>query len=285
MDASKEKGLSQAEDKELFDIEVRLLLEAVFMKYKYDFRKYSLASVKRRLTSALSKYNVDNVSALQERVLREPEFFNAILQFLTISTTEMFRDPEYFKMFREKVIPYLRSYPSLKIWVAGCSTGEEAYSFAVVLKEEGLYERSMIYATDINPVSLEKARNGVYRIDDMQKYTVNYQKSGAKQSFADYYSAFSEMAAIDPALKKNIVFADHSLATDAVFAEMNYVSCRNVLIYFEPELQDRAIGLFHDSLGRQCFLGIGEKETLKFSKYESHFEVWSSAERIYRKIR
>lgn len=268
----------------IFDIEVKLFIEAVFMKYKYDFRQYSLASVKRRLSSALIAHELKTISALQEKVLYEPDFFAAILQYMTISTTEMFRDPSYFKAFREKVIPYLKSYPSIKIWVAGCSSGEEAYSFAIIFKEAGLLERVMIYATDINPVILEKAKLGVYKLDDMKKNSINYQQFGGSASLSDYYDANYNAVAIDPALKKCIIFADHSLATDAVFSEMQFISCRNVMIYFDKELQNRAIGLFHDSLSIKGFLGIGSKESLKFSKHESKFETWSLPDRIYRKL-
>lgn len=269
----------------IFDIEVKLFIEAVYMKYKYDFRQYSLASVKRRLSSALIVHNIKTVSALQEKVLYEPEFFTVILQYMTISTTEMFRDPHYFLAFREKVLPYLKSYPSIKIWVAGCSSGEEAYSFAIIFKEAGLLERVMIYATDINPVILDKAKDGIYRLEDMKKNSINYQLAGGTTSLSDYYTANYNHAAIDPELKKSIVFADHSLATDSVFSEMQFVSCRNVLIYFDKELQNRAINLFHDSLSMKGFLGIGSKESLKFSSQSSSFEHWSSSERIYRKLK
>lgn len=269
----------------IFDIEVKLFIQAVFMRYNYDFREYSLASVKRRLTNVLSIHNLKTVTALQEKVLHEPEFFTAVLQYMTISTTEMFRDPSYFKTFREKVVPYLRSYPSIKIWVAGCSSGEEAYSFAIIFKEEGLLNRVMIYATDINPIILEKAKAGIYRLEDMKKYSQNYQDAGGKASLSDYYNANFNAVAIDPELKKNIIFADHSLATDSVFSEVQFVSCRNVLIYFEKKLQDRAITLFHESLSMQGFLGIGSKESLKFSKMNDGFENWSMSERIYRKLK
>lgn len=269
----------------IFDIEVKLFIEAVFMKYKYDFRQYSLASVKRRLSSLLIVHKIKTISALQEKVLYEPDFFNAVLQYMTISTTEMFRDPNYFKAFREKVLPYLQSYPSIKIWVAGCSSGEEAYSFAIIFKEAGLLDRVMIYATDINPVILEKAKNGIYRLEDMKKNSLNYQQAGGLKSLSDYYTTSYNAAAIDPALKKNIVFADHSLATDSVFSEMQFVSCRNVLIYFDKELQNRAINLFHDSLSMKGFLGIGSKESLKFSVHSDSFEHWSVNDRIYRKLK
>lgn len=269
----------------IFDIEVKLFLEAVFMKYKYDFRQYGLASIKRRLSSVLIVYKINTISALQEKVLYEPDFFNAVLQYMTISTTEMFRDPNYFLAFREKVLPYLQSYPSIKIWVAGCSSGEEAYSFAIIFKEAGLLERVMIYATDINPVILEKAKSGIYRLDDMKKNSLNYQQSGGLKSLSDYYTASYNAVAINPELKKSIVFADHSLATDSVFSEMQFISCRNVLIYFDKELQNRAINLFHDSLSMKGFLGIGSKESLKFSSQSSAFESWSVNERIYRKLK
>lgn len=269
----------------IFDIEVKLFIEAVFMKYKYDFRQYSLASVKRRISSALIVHKIATVSALQEKVLHESEFFTAILQYMTISTTEMFRDPSYFKAFREKVIPYLKSYPSIKIWVAGCSSGEEAYSFAIIFKEENLLDRVMIYATDINPVILEKAKAGIFKLDDMKKNSTNYQNAGGTASLSDYYTANYNAVAIDPELKKNIVFADHSLATDSVFSEMQFISCRNVLIYFDKELQNRAITLFNDSLSMNGFLGIGSKESLKFSKMESAFEHWAASERIYRRLK
>lgn len=268
-----------------FDIEVRLLIEAIFLKYKYDFRKYSLASVKRRIATVLVTYQVSSVSALQEKVLYDPDFFSNVLQYITIPTTEMFRDPQYFKAFREKVIPYLKSYSSIKIWVAGCSTGEEAYSFAIIFKEENLLDRVMIYATDINPVILDKARDGKMKLDEMKKNSINYQSAGGKQSLLDYYTTTQNKAEMIESLKKNIIFADHSLATDSVFSEMQFVSCRNVLIYFDKELQNRAIGLFHDSLSLRGFLGIGLKESLKFSKYENEFEPWTLTERIYRKLK
>ena len=272
-------------ENQIFDIEVKLFIEAVYMKYKYDFRQYGLASVKRRLSNALITHKVKTVSALQERVLHEPEFFTVILQHMTISTTEMFRDPSYFKAFREKVIPYLKTYPSIKIWIAGCSSGEEAYSFAIIFKEEGLLERVMIYATDINPLILEKAKAGIYRLEDMSKFTTNYQAAGGKKSLSDYYTASYNAVAIDSSLKKNIIFADHSLATDSVFSEVQFVSCRNVLIYFEKNLQNRAIHLFHDSLSVKGFLGIGSKESLKFSTLYSAFEPWCPEDRIYRKLK
>lgn len=271
-------------DTQIVDIEIKLLIEAIYLKYNYDFREYSIASARRRLKSALIAFNIKTISSLQEKVLREPDFFTLVLQYLTISTTEMFRFPQYFKAFKEKVVPYLKSYPSIKIWVAGCSTGEEAYSFAILLKEEGLLERTIIYATDINPISLHKAQQGIYYLEDINKYETNYLEAGGNARLSDYYEIHKERVSFSDELKKNIVFADHSLATDSVFSEMQFISCRNVLIYFDKSLQNRAIDLFHDSLSMKGFLGIGSKESLKFSSKDHEFESWATLERIYRKI-
>jgi chemotaxis protein methyltransferase CheR len=265
------------------EIELDLLLEAIFRKYNYDFRQYSKASVRRRIQAALGPFGADSISALQALVLHDNSAFARLLQFLTVPVTEMFRDPHYFRAIRELVVPHLRTYVSLKIWVAGCSTGEEAYSLAILLDEEGLLDRSMIYATDINPQSLKKAEAGIYNLKDMAKFTDNYQKSGGKRAFSDYYTAAYEAAAFSARLKQKILFTDHSLATDSVFSEMQFISCRNVLIYFERKLQDRAIGLFLDSLAPEGFLGIGEKESLRFSSRVSEFESIDNASRIYRK--
>lgn len=265
------------------DIETNLLLEAIFHKYSYDFRGYSIGSVKRRLKAALSHFRLDSVSEIQKQVLHDPKFFSGLVQFLTIPTSEMFRDPTYFKALREKVFPILMTYPSLKIWIAGCSTGEEVYSFAILLQEEGLLDRTTIYATDINPVSLKKAELGIFPLDRMKDYTLNYQNSGGRRELTDYFTAQYDSVIFDKKLRKNVVFADHSLATDSVFSEMQLVSCRNVLIYFGRQLQDRAIGLFYESLSHRSFLGIGSKETLRFSAYDSKFQTFSAEEKIYQR--
>ena len=265
------------------DIELRLLMEAIYLKYSYDFRDYTGASQKRRVNHALSQFGLPNISALQEKVLHEPAFFTRLLQYLTIPVSEMFRDPAYFLALRRQVIPVLQTYPSIKIWVAGCSTGEEVFSLAILLREEGLLERSQIYATDINPASLDKARAGIFALDALRTYTANYQRAGGVHAFSDYYTAAYDAARFDPSLCANVVFADHSLATDSVFAETQLVSCRNVLIYFNRPLQDRALGLFHESLGRRGFLGLGAKESIDFSGYADRFEPLARAERIYRK--
>ena len=267
-----------------FDIELRMLVEAVYLKYNYDFRDYTGASQKRRVLVAMREMGCDTVSALQAKVLHEPNGFAQLLQYLTRPATEMFRDPEYFLAVREQVAPFLRTYPSLKIWVAGCSTGEEVYSLAILLKEEGLLERSIVYATDINPQSLEAARRGVFPLERMRLYTENYQKAGGTRAFSDYYVAAYDGAKFDRSLVENVTFADHSLATDSVFSETHFVSCRNVLIYFNRQLQDRVLGLFHESLCHRGFLGLGSKESIDFSSYAQRFEPLARRERLFRKV-
>jgi chemotaxis protein methyltransferase CheR len=266
-----------------FEIELRLLVEAIYQKYHYDFRSYAPASLRRRMKVAMLRFGCSNLSRLQERLMHEPGVFPALLDYLTVQVSEMFRDPPYFRAIREQVVPLLRTYPSLKIWVAGCSGGEEAYSFAILLREEGLLSKSLIYATDINPRTLHSAAAGVFDVDRVAGFTVNHHKSGGHSSLSDYYSAAYGRAVFDKSLKDHIVFSDHSLATDSVFAEVQMVSCRNVLIYFNRALQDRALGLFTDSLCRQGFLGIGTKETIRFSACAVDFNEFVHDERIYQR--
>jgi chemotaxis protein methyltransferase CheR len=281
VDADHGAHLTQQSD---IDIELRMLMEAVYLKYNYDFRDYTGASQKRRVLVALRAMECDTVSALQARVLRDPQAFAQLLQYLTIPVTEMFRDPEYYEAVRTQVVPFLRTYPSLKIWIAGCSTGEEVWSMAILLQEEGLLERSLVYATDINPQSLEAARRGVFPLDRMRLYTENYQKAGGTRAFSDYYTAAYGGALFDRSLVENVTFADHSLATDSVFSETHFVSCRNVMIYFNRRLQDRVLGLFHESLCHRGFLGLGSKESIDFSSYAQRFETLSKRERLFRKV-
>jgi chemotaxis protein methyltransferase CheR len=265
------------------DIEIRLLVEAIFLRYGQDFRDYAQASLKRRVLQAQQRMGAASISALQERVLHDADAFAGLLQYLTVPVSEMFRDPAYFLALRRHVVPVLRTYPSVKVWVAGCSTGEEPYSLAILLQEEGLLDRTILYATDINHASLDKARRGIFSLDHMQAFTRNYQRAGGTRSFSDYYTAAYDGALFDRGLRDSITFADHSLATDAVFSETQLVSCRNVLIYFNRKLQDRALGLFHESLAHRGFLGLGTKETLDFSAYADRFEPVSRPDRIYRK--
>jgi chemotaxis protein methyltransferase CheR len=266
------------------DIEMRLLVEAIYQRWGHDFREYSHASLKRRLLLAQRELGARTLSALQEKALHEPEVFPQLLQYLTVPVSEMFRDPPYFQAVREHVIPVLQTYVNPKVWIAGCSTGEEAYSMAILLLEEGLLGRAIVYATDINHASLEKARQGIYSLDQVQAFTRNYQQAGGKASFSDYYTAAYGRAVLDKRLRESITFADHSLSTDSVFAETHFVSCRNVLIYFNRKLQDRALGLFHDSLAHRGFLGLGAKETLDFSAYSGRFETVSKRDRLYRRL-
>lgn len=276
------KGISNMSERVL-DIELRLLIEAIYVRYSYDFRDYAVASMKRRVVQAVRALECESVSELQGKVLHDSQAFMSLLQYLTIPVSEMFRDPEYYLALRQQVVPLLRTYPSLNIWIAGCSTGEEVYSMAILLDEEGLLERAHIYATDINPRSLEKARTGVYSVDNVRLYTENYQKSGGRRSFSEYYTAAYDAVLIDKRLRERVTFADHSLATDSVFAETQFISCRNVLIYFNRGLQDRAIGLFRESLGHRGFLGLGSKESLDFGAHATAFEAVARRERIFRK--
>ena len=266
------------------DLELGLLLDGIFKKYHYDFRRYSEASLKRRLMNALSHFGCETLSRLQDRVLHDPQAFTELLRYLTVQVSDLFRDPSYFRSIREKLVPYLQTYPSLRVWVAGCATGEEAYSIAIVLAEEGLLARTLIYATDIHPESLRKAQEGVYDVDRFARFSENYLQAGGRASLSDYYTARYASAVFDRALKKSILFSDHSLATDSAFAEVQLVSCRNVLIYFEKELQDRAIGVLRDSLRRKGFLGLGLKETLRFSSHAAAFVEFVPGDRIYQRL-
>lgn len=265
------------------DIEIRLLLEAIALHYHYDFRDYSMASIKRRLRQARSHFNCDSFSQLQHLVLHDPTVFSSLLSYLTVQVSELFRDPAYYRAIRELVVPHLRTYPSLKVWVAGCSAGEELYSLAILFREEGLEERTLFYGTDINPEALRRAEAGVYELDRIPQFTENHRLAGGKSSLSDYYTAAYGSAVLDKSLRRRAVFSDHSLASDAVFAEVQLVSCRNVLIYFDRELQDRAIGLFEGSLARKGFLGLGSKESLRFSKHANAFTEFARAEKIYQK--
>ncbi len=264
-------------------IEIQLLLQAIYLKYGYDFRNYAKASIKRRILQRLSRSGLKSISEMQHRILYNEQFFSSTLLDLSINVTEMFREPSFFSAVRGKIIPILRKEPFIKVWHAGCATGEEVYSTAILLKEEGLYESSRIYATDFNQDVIKKAKDGIYPISSMKGYTRNYKKAGGLSSFADYYTARYDCAIMENSLKENIVFADHNLATDEVFGEMNLIFCRNVLIYFTRELQDRVIRLFRDSLCDGGFLCLGSKESIRFSEHSNDFEDVALGEKIYRK--
>ncbi|WNH52485.1 CheR family methyltransferase [Stenotrophomonas oahuensis] len=269
---------------ELFDLELKLLLEAVYQRYHYDFRDYALASLRRRMRHAMARFECANLGDLQHRLLSEPDTFAQAMQFFTVQVSEMFRDPAYFKVLREHAIPVLRTYPSIKIWIAGCSTGEEVWSLAILLHEEGLLDRTIIYATDINPEALHAAEAGAFGLDRLAQFSRNYLAAGGTGSLSDYYNSGYGSVVFDRVLKRNIVFADHSLATDTVFSEVHLVSCRNVLIYFQRALQDRAIGLFHEALVHRGFLGLGSKESLQFGEHADEFEACAREQRLYRKV-
>jgi len=266
-----------------FDLEVELLLEAIYRRWSYDFRHYSRASIRRRIAGALARLPVENVAMLQHGVLRDRGLFMELLSWLTVPVSDCFRDPDYFRALRQGVLPVLATYPTVKVWVAGCSTGEEAYSIAILLHEAGLLERSVIYATDICPASLRSAEAGAYALDRASAFTVNYQRSGGVASLADYYTAAYGRIVFDRRLRERITFSDHCLATDQVFSEVHLVSCRNVMIYFDRPLQERAVGLFRDSLVPLGFLGLGSRERLPGDSALWGFVEHARDERIYRR--
>ena len=264
------------------DIEVGLLVEGIYRQYGYDFRDYSLASLRRRVLHLVRDEGLATVSGLQERVLHDPGCLQRLVLALSVNVTSMFRDPSFYRALRAKVVPLLRTYPKVRIWHAGCATGEEAYSFAIVLEEEGLYDRCSIYATDMNEPVLKQAAAGEVPLRGMRENTANYLKSGGRRAFASFYSAVGNRAVLDPALRRNIVFAQHNLVTDGSFNEFNVVLCRNVLIYFNRELQDRVHRLLYQSLVRFGFLALGAKETVQFSAHQAAYE--DLGDRIYRKV-
>lgn len=266
-----------------FDIEADLLIEAILRKYQYDFRHYARASVRRRLEQALASLGLASVSLLQDRVLRDPEVFARLLSFLTVQVSDLFRDPAFFQAVRSHVVPLLHTYPSPRAWVAGCANGEEAYSLAILLEEEGLLDRALIYATDINPEALRRAEAGVYSLDRAPAFSESYSRAGGKGSLSDHYTAAYGGIVFNKRLRSKVLFSDHSLATDAVFAEVHLVMCRNVLIYFDRPLQDRAIGLFREALVRKGVLGLGSKETLRFSSHADAFTELVASERLYQR--
>ncbi|HVD60161.1 MAG TPA: protein-glutamate O-methyltransferase CheR [Gemmatimonadaceae bacterium] len=271
-------------DPELEQTEIELLLEGIYRQYGFDFRSYAYASIRRRLWKRIEEEGLSTVSELQNIVLHDPDMMEKLLLDLSINVTAMFRDPTFYRVFRQQVIPHLRTYPFIRVWHAGCATGEEVYSMAILLEEEGLYERSRIYATDINEVVLQKAKSGIFPLDRMQEYTENYIAAGGKRSFSDYYIAKYDGALFSPSLTKNVVFSQHNLVTDRSFSEFNVILCRNVLIYFDKTLQARVLTLFYDSLATFGILALGSKESLRFSPYEECYEQINGPEKIYRKV-
>ena len=270
---------------DLETLELQLLLEGVYRQYGYDFREYAVASLRRRVWRRVQAEGERTISGLLERLLHDPDVMERLLLDLSINVTSMFRDPTFYASFREKVVPLLRTYPFTRIWVAGCSTGEEVYSLAIMLTEEGLYERSRIYATDINEAVLARAREGVFPLERMQEYTDNYIRAGGSRSFSEYYLAKYEGALFDRTLTENVVWAPHNLVQDRRFNTFNVILCRNVMIYFDRPLQNRVHQLFHDSLERRGVLALGHKESIRFTGFEHSYEELDAYEKLYRRIR
>jgi chemotaxis protein methyltransferase CheR len=272
-----------SDDIDTQNIELQLLLQAIYLKYGYDFRNYAKASIRRRVEQFMRKENLISFSEMQHKVLYDVAFFDRLLLELSVNVTEMFRDPNFYRSFRHNVVPFLKKQPFLKIWHAGCASGEEVYSMSILLKEEGLYNKAQIYATDMNQVILNQAKEGIYPINRLKLYTENYQKAGGKESFSDYYIAHYDHVVMNKSLKENILFSDHNLATDGVFGEMHVIFCRNVLIYFNRDLQNRALGLFNDSLINHGILCLGSKESIRFSEHSNIFVDIDKDEKIYAK--
>ncbi|MDD4970529.1 MAG: protein-glutamate O-methyltransferase CheR [Paludibacter sp.] len=270
-------------DRRTDEVKISDLLNAISDKYGYDFRQYSQAHVKRRIMTRLVMSGLKDISEMQTQVLNDESFASMLLQDLSINVTEMFRDPGFYKSLREIVIPFLKTYPFIKIWHAGCSTGEEAYSMAIVLQEEGLAGRTTIYATDFNQHVLNQAKEGIFSNRLIKEYTANYQLSGGKESFSDYYTADDNNVIMNQSLKTKIVWANHNLVTDSVFAEVNLILCRNVLIYFDRKLQNKVQTLFHNSLMNGGILCLGTKESLRFTDYHEEYTVLENKQRIFKK--
>ena len=265
-------------------LEVELLLDGVFRQYGYDFRDYARTSMRRRLWNIVKSEGLQTISGLQERILHDEAAWERFLQGISVSMSAMFRDPHFFQTFRRRAVPILRTYPFIRIWQAGCSLGEEAYSLAILLQEEGLYDRSLIYSTDINESTLRQAREGIYPAELMQKYTQNYILSGGQRSFSEYYTARYEFAIMRPSLRQNIVFSQHNLVSDGPFNEFNVVLCRNVMIYFNRGLQERTHALFYNSLSAFGLLGLGSGESMCFMPLEKRYEPLDPGEKLYRRI-
>jgi chemotaxis protein methyltransferase CheR len=270
---------------EIEKIEIDLLLEAIYRYYGYDFRNYASPFIQRRIRHRVYKEKLTSISALQEKILRDPNFIRDLINDFSINVTEMFRDPSFFKAFRTKVIPLVRDYPDLRIWHVGCSSGEEVYSMAILLHEEGIYEKTRIFATDINASILEKAKKGTFPLDGMQLYTKNYFEAGGKRAFSEYYKAVDDKVFFHSFLQKNVVFAQHNLVTDHSFNEFDIIICRNVLIYFNKDLQNEVHKLFYESLSLSGFLGLGKREGIKFTSYENCYGEIDASEKLYRKYK
>lgn len=274
-----------AQVNELQDIEIGLLLDGLYRVHGFDFRDYSRASIKRRILELMRAEKLETVSALQNRVLHDAACLDRLLLGLSVHATAMFRDPSFYLTFRRKVVPLLRTYPTVQVWIAGCSTGEEVYSLAILLQEESIYSKCRIYATDISQAVLRRARDGIFPLAAMKDYTNNYHQGGGKQDFSDYYTAQYDNVIFSSALRNNVVFSEHNLATDGSFNEFQVILCRNVMIYFNKELQARVHNLLYDSLSMFGVFGLGNKESLKFTPRAAFYEHLNENDKLYRKVK
>lgn len=277
--------MNPAEPKDVEELELDLLLEAVVRHYGYDFRNYARGSLRRRVRLVMDDERVTTLSDLQGRLLRDPRCFRRFITRLSVHVTSMFRDPQIYLAFRRVIVPWLRTYPFVRIWHAGCSTGEEVYSLAILLREEGLYERCLLYATDINDEIVQQAKHGIFPLSAMRQYISNYHKAGGTQDFSDYYVADHENAIMRDSLRDNLVFSQHSLVTDGSFNEFHVIFCRNVLIYFDQQLRERVHDLLYDSLVRLGVLALGLKETIDFTPHSGAYESIDADHRLYRRVR
>lgn len=277
--------LTALSNPQLEALEVKLLLEGIYQRYGYDFRDYAYSSIHRRLVKQREAEGVPSLSLLQHLVFHEPSAMERLLLSLTVHVTSMFRDPQFYGAFREKVVPHLRTHPFLRLWHMGCSTGEEVYSMAILLRESGLYDRCRVYATDLSEEVVRRAKSGVFPLSEMQEYTRNYLEAGGGRAFSEYYTTRGPDALFHPLSAERVVFAQHNLATDGSINEFNAIFCRNVMIYFNQTLQDRVHKLIYESLGNLGFLALGRKESLRFSPYEACYQEIDAQEKIYQKVR
>jgi chemotaxis protein methyltransferase CheR len=270
---------------DLEKLEIELLLQGLYSWCGYDYREYAYNSIRRRIWHRVHAEKLTTITALLDKVLHDPACLQRLIADFSINVTEMFRDPAFFLHFREKVVPLLRTYPSIKIWHAGCASGEEVYSMAMLLHEEGLYEKAKIYATDINAEALKTAKSGLFPLENMRKYTSNYLRAGGKKAFSDYYQVTNNGVKFHSYLTQNIVFAQHNLVTDHSFNEFHVILCRNVLIYFNKALQEKVHNLFYNSLGMFGILGLGDKETITFTRKAEYYETIISSQKLYKKVK
>ncbi|MBM7607788.1 chemotaxis protein methyltransferase CheR [Lysinibacillus composti] len=277
--------LTEEPTNDLEKLEIKLLLDGLYAWCGYDYRDYAYPSIKRRVQHRMQAEKLPTITSLLNKVLHDPTCLQRLIADFSINVTEMFRDPLFFKDFRENVVPLLKTYPSIRIWHAGCASGEEVYSMAILLQEEGLYEKAKIYATDINSDVLKIAKNGFFPLEHMRKYTQNYMQAGGQRAFSDYYKVTNAGVKFDHSLMKNVVFAQHNLVTDSSFNEFHVILCRNVLIYFNKDLQNKVHELFYESLGMFGFLGLGDKETIYYTDYANVYEDVSKKQKIYRKVK